>query len=128
MYYFLCTWFEKFVFPVIVSADILIYWLQPSKGLVNAMDSLLIYNDPYGVVLVMGSWNYPIQLTLLPVVGAIAAGNCVIIKPSPMSPASADLVASLIPKYLDQVIHTLVAWGGLENYAPFCLLKVSVCV
>jgi acyl-CoA reductase-like NAD-dependent aldehyde dehydrogenase len=88
----------------------LTYWLQPSKGLVNAMDDLLIYNDPYGVVLIIGAWNYPIQLTLLPLVGAIAAGNCVILKPSEVSPASAELMAKLIPNYLDQVMFTFIAW------------------
>jgi acyl-CoA reductase-like NAD-dependent aldehyde dehydrogenase len=67
------------------------------------MDGVLIYKDPYGVVLVMGAWNYPLQLTLLPVSGAIAAGNCVVIKPSEVSSASAQLMAKLVPKYLDQV-------------------------
>jgi acyl-CoA reductase-like NAD-dependent aldehyde dehydrogenase len=67
------------------------------------MDGVLIYNDPYGVVLIIGAWNYPLQLTLLPVSGAIAAGNCVIIKPSEVAAASADLIAKLVPKYLDQV-------------------------
>lgn len=62
-----------------------------------------MYKDPYGVVLVIGAWNYPLQLTLLPVAGAIAAGNCVIIKPSEISPATSRLMAELIPKYLDQV-------------------------
>jgi acyl-CoA reductase-like NAD-dependent aldehyde dehydrogenase len=108
---------------VIVSTNVLAYWLQPSKGLVNILDSLLIYNDPYGVVLIMGAWNYPLQLTLLPLVGAIAAGNCVVIKPSEVSPASASLVAKLIPKYLDQVMCTLIALDGLENCATFCFLK-----
>jgi acyl-CoA reductase-like NAD-dependent aldehyde dehydrogenase len=69
----------------------------------NVMDGVLIYNDPYGVVLIIGAWNYPLQLTLLPVSGAIAAGNCVIIKPSEIATASAELMAKLIPKYLDQV-------------------------
>jgi acyl-CoA reductase-like NAD-dependent aldehyde dehydrogenase len=64
---------------------------------------VLIYNDPYGVVLVIGSWNYPLQLLLLPVSGAIAAGNCVIVKPSEGAAASAQLIAKLLPKYLDQV-------------------------
>lgn len=48
--------------------------------LLNAPGTSRIYKDPLGVVLVLGAWNYPVQLTLLPVVGAIAAGNCVLIK------------------------------------------------
>lgn len=67
------------------------------------LDGVSIYHDPYGVVLIMGAWNYPLQLTLLPACGAIAAGNCVILKPSEVSPASAQLMAELIPKYLDPV-------------------------
>ncbi|PNF42212.1 Aldehyde dehydrogenase family 3 member B1 [Cryptotermes secundus] len=90
---------------------------KPSKGLVNAMDGLLIYNDPYGVVLIIGAWNYPIHLTLLPLVGAIAAGNCVILKPSEMSPASAELLAKLIPNYLDQECFQVVQGGVPETTA-----------
>lgn len=67
------------------------------------MDSVEIHKDPFGVVLIMGAWNYPLQLTLLPVAGAIAAGNCIIIKPSEVSPASAKFIAETIPKYLDNV-------------------------
>jgi acyl-CoA reductase-like NAD-dependent aldehyde dehydrogenase len=88
--------------------------LQPSKGLINAMDTVLIYNDPYGVVLIIGAWNYPIQLVLLPLVGAIAAGNCAVIKPSEVAPASADLMARLIPNYLDQVMCIFIAWDWLQ--------------
>lgn len=67
------------------------------------MDDILIHKDPYGVVLVMGAWNYPLQLTLLPVIGAIAAGNSVVIKPSEIAPATAKIIAELIPKYLNRV-------------------------
>lgn len=62
----------------------------------------------------MGAWNYPIQLTFGPVVGAIAAGNCVIIKPSEVAPATASLIAELAPKYLDQSCYQ-VYLGGVEE-------------
>lgn len=71
--------------------------------MINILDDVFIHKDPYGVVLVMGAWNYPLQLTLLPVVGAIAAGNCVVIKPSEIAPATAKIIAELIPKYLNRV-------------------------
>ncbi|CAH1407151.1 unnamed protein product [Nezara viridula] len=74
---------------------------KPEKNLITMLDKVRIYNDPKGVVLVMGAWNYPINLTLMPVIGAISAGNCVIIKPSEVAPASANVIAELIPKYLD---------------------------
>lgn len=67
------------------------------------MDQVIIQKEPYGVVLVIGAWNYPIQLTLVPVLGAIAAGNCVVIKPSEVAEHSANLLKKLIPMYLDQV-------------------------
>lgn len=77
--------------------------LQPEKSFVYMLDTVVVHKDPYGVVLIMGAWNYPIQLTLLPVAGAIAAGNCVIIKPSEVSSASEKFIADAIPKYLDNV-------------------------
>ena len=57
--------------------------------------------EPLGTVLIIGAWNYPVQLTLAPYVAALAAGNCALLKPSELAPASSALMASLIPKYLD---------------------------
>ncbi|XP_021931429.1 aldehyde dehydrogenase, dimeric NADP-preferring-like isoform X4 [Zootermopsis nevadensis] len=93
-------------------------WTQPEKppkSLMNVMDGVFIYNDPYGVVLIIGAWNYPLQLTLLPVSGAIAAGNCVIIKPSEVATACAQLMANLIPMYLDQECFHVVLGGIPET-------------
>jgi acyl-CoA reductase-like NAD-dependent aldehyde dehydrogenase len=67
------------------------------------LDGVYIYKDPFGTVLVMGAWNYPLQLTLVPVAAAIAAGNCVIIKPSEVAEYTAKFIADTIPKYLDNV-------------------------
>ncbi|KAG8338277.1 aldehyde dehydrogenase 3, member A2 [Homalodisca vitripennis] len=87
---------------------------SPSKSFANLFDGLKILKEPYGVVLVLGAWNYPVQLTLLPVAGAIAAGNCVVIKPSEVAPASAKLMADLIPKYLDSECYHVVLGGVAE--------------
>lgn len=57
--------------------------------------------DPLGVVLVIAPWNYPVQLLLAPVVGALAAGNAVVAKPSELAPATSAAVARLLPRYLD---------------------------
>lgn len=57
--------------------------------------------DPLGVALVIAPWNYPVQLLLAPVVGALAAGNCVVAKPSELAPATSRVVADLLPRYLD---------------------------
>lgn len=67
------------------------------------MDKVQIKKDPYGVVLIIGPWNYPFQLCAIPLIGAIAAGNCVILKPSELSPATAKTFAKIIPRYLDEV-------------------------
>nr|CAD7405601.1 unnamed protein product [Timema poppensis] len=88
---------------------------KPPKSFVNMLDGVLIYNDPYGVVLIIGAWNYPLQLALLPMAGAIAAGNTVILKPSEVSPASAQLIAKLLPKYLDQECFQVVLGGVPET-------------
>lgn len=52
--------------------------------------------EPFGVVLIIGPWNYPLQLTLMPLVGAVAAGNCVVLKPSEVAPHTAEAIAKLI--------------------------------
>ena len=59
--------------------------------------------DPFGVVLILGAWNYPFSLTLQPMAGAIAAGNTVIIKPSEYAAKTASIMSQLIPRYLDNV-------------------------
>ena len=51
-----------------------------------------------GVCLVMGAWNYPIQLSLQPVTGAVASGNCVVIKPSELASATAKVIENLVKK------------------------------
>lgn len=81
---------------------------KPPKSLANALDNLEIYHDPYGVVLVIGAWNYPLQLLLVPVAAAIAAGNCVILKPSELAANCAKFVQETIPKYLDNVSFSTI--------------------
>ncbi|XP_049962956.1 aldehyde dehydrogenase, dimeric NADP-preferring-like isoform X1 [Schistocerca serialis cubense] len=88
---------------------------KPEKGLVYLLDDVVIYNEPYGVVLIVGAWNYPFQLSLLPAAGAIAAGNCLVIKPSEMSPHTSKLVAELVPKYLDRDCFHVVEGGVAET-------------
>lgn len=61
-----------------------------------------IMSEPYGVVLILSPWNYPFQLTMAPLVGAIAAGNCVIIKPSEHSPHTTALIDELITEFFDE--------------------------
>jgi aldehyde dehydrogenase (NAD+) len=72
--------------------------------------------EPYGTVLVIGAWNFPFVLTLGPAVGAIAAGNTVVLKPSEVCPASSALMAELVPKYLDSdAIAVIEGDGGVSQ-------------
>ena len=69
--------------------------------------------QPVGVALVIAPWNYPVQLLLSPLVGALAAGCCALLKPSELAPASARVIADLIPRYLDPEA-VIVAEGGVD--------------
>lgn len=73
-----------------------------------------IQPEPQGTVLIMGAWNYPLQLVLAPLVAVIAAGNCAVIKPSELAPAVSSLLAKLIPSYLDTQAVSVVE-GGVEE-------------
>lgn len=68
--------------------------------------------EPYGTVLIIGAWNFPFALTLGPAVGAIAAGNTVVLKPSEVAPASSALMAELVPRYLDSEAVVVVEGDG----------------
>jgi len=95
-------------------------WMKPQyvdAPLVNKFDNPQIRYEPLGVVLIIGAWNYPIQLTLVPLVGAIAAGNCVVIKPSELSPHTAQLIAELIPRYLDTTCFKVINGAVAETTA-----------
>ncbi|MBW0019044.1 MAG: aldehyde dehydrogenase family protein [Mycobacterium sp.] len=69
--------------------------------------------EPYGTVLIIGAWNYPFYLTLGPAVGAIAAGNTVILKPSEVAAESSRLMAELVPRYLDKDAIAVVEGDGM---------------
>jgi len=74
-------------------------WMRPESvrtNLINLPSSSKIYKDPLGVVLIIAPWNYPLQLLLVPLVGAIAGGNCAIIKPSELAPATAAITQKMI--------------------------------
>ncbi|MET0699999.1 MAG: aldehyde dehydrogenase family protein [Mycobacterium sp.] len=68
--------------------------------------------EPYGTVLIIGAWNFPFALTLGPAVGAIAAGNTVVLKPSEVAPASSALMARLVPRYLDNDAIAVIEGDG----------------
>lgn len=73
--------------------------------------------EPLGTVLVIAPWNYPVQLLLLPMATAIAAGNCVVGKPSELAPTVSAALARLVPRYLDERAVRLVEGGVDETTA-----------
>lgn len=77
---------------------------QPAVGKVEP--------QPLGLVLIMGPWNYPVNNLLIPLVSAIAAGNCAVIKPSEMAPAVSALLEKLVPQYLDHRAVAVVTGGA----------------
>lgn len=85
-------------------------WMRPKRvksTLENFPSSAWIQPEPLGVVLIIGPWNYPFQLMVSPLVGAIAAGNCAILKPSEHAPNTASVVADLIADTFDPSYITL---------------------
>lgn len=91
-------------------------WMKPKRvgtPLTLFLSRSYIINEPLGVVLIVGPWNYPFQLVLAPLVGAIAAGNCAIIKPSEMASATATLVNEMITNAFPRNFVASLT-GGIE--------------
>ncbi|KAG0291612.1 aldehyde dehydrogenase 3, member A2 [Dissophora globulifera] len=84
-------------------------------GIVNKFDNVHIRKDPLGLVLIIGAWNYPLNLLLAPAVGAIAAGNTVLLKPSEVAANTAALLTKLLPSYLDQRCYRIVNGAAAET-------------
>jgi aldehyde dehydrogenase (NAD+) len=93
-------------------------WLRPEKArlpLVLQPGKGWVQREPLGVVGIIGPWNYPVFLLLSPLVGAIAAGNCAVIKPSEHTPTVSALLAELLPQYLDPDTIAVVEGGAAET-------------
>lgn len=95
-------------------------WMKPervSSDLMNITNTSELRREPLGVVLMIAPWNYPIQLFFSPLVGALAAGNCVILKPSELSPHTSALFAKLISEYMDPDVVQVVEGAVPETTA-----------
>lgn len=93
-------------------------WSKPKRhrtDLANFHGKSYSVFEPYGVVLVMAPWNYPFMLTMEPVIGAIAAGNCVVAKPSAYSPATSSIIKKILDKVFDEEYVAVVEGGRAEN-------------
>lgn len=78
-------------------------------------DESYIHSEPLGVALIIGTWNYPFNLLIQPMVGAIAAGNAVVLKPSELSANMAKLLAITIPQYMDKDCYPVINGGVPET-------------
>ena len=92
-------------------------WMSREKvktNLLNFPSKSFIYKEPLGVVLIIGPWNYPLQLLLTPLVGAMAAGNCVVLKPSEFATATANVIKKIIEENFSPEYILYVEGEGLE--------------
>lgn len=92
-------------------------WARPRKvslPLNQKPGSAWVQPEPLGVALIIGPWNYPFQLMISPLVGAIAAGNCAILKPSELAPATSRVLAKLVAETFDPA-HVALVEGGVET-------------
>ncbi|CAG8566628.1 1136_t:CDS:2 [Dentiscutata heterogama] len=95
-------------------------WAEPDYVKVNVghmLNKCHVRKEPVGIVLIIGTWNYPINLLFMPFIGAIAAGCTVILKPSELSAHTATLISELFPKYLDPNAYRIVSGGVVETTA-----------
>ena len=93
-------------------------WLKPQKVAVPLAvmpAKAFVVSEPVGVALIIAPWNYPMQLLLAPLVGAIAAGNAALLKPSELAPATSAALAKLIPVYLDARAIAIVEGAAKET-------------
>ncbi|KAM4795079.1 aldehyde dehydrogenase family 3 member A2 isoform 2-T2 [Rhinophrynus dorsalis] len=101
-----------------LALDKLPEWTAPQhvkKNLMTISDEVYIRREPLGVVLIIGAWNYPVVVLLQPLVGAIAAGNAAVLKPSEVSEHTAKVIEKLIPRYLDKELYPVVNGGVAET-------------
>jgi aldehyde dehydrogenase (NAD+) len=90
-------------------------WMKPKSvgtNLLNFPSTSYVLSEPLGVVLIISPWNYPFQLLFTPLVGAIAAGNCVVMKPSEIAPATAAVMRKIIETTFDKNYILFVEGDG----------------
>src|SRR5690625_1770060 len=89
-------------------------WIKPKRAaapMTHKGTANYIYYEPYGVTLIISPWNYPLQLAIAPAIGAIAAGNTVILKPSELTPHTSGLLNKLITETFDPNVFTVIEGG-----------------
>ena len=93
-------------------------WAKPKRvatPLMHFPAKSKIYTEPLGVVLIMSPWNYPLQLTIAPLIAAISAGDCAVVKPSRYSPATSAVMGQMLNQYFDQEYISVFQGGSQVN-------------
>lgn len=93
-------------------------WARPKRvptPLVHFPAKSTIYTEPLGVVLIMSPWNYPLQLTIAPLIAAISAGDCAVVKPSRYSPATSAAIEKMLGQYFDREYISVFQGGSQVN-------------
>src|SRR5438477_1642625 len=86
-------------------------WMKPvpfNTPTLLAPSEVRVRFDPLGVGLIIGTWNYPVMLSLSPLIAAISGGNAAVVKPSEIAPATSEVISRLIPEYLDRDAFSVV--------------------
>lgn len=117
------------LFPVLDEIDYLLKhlnkWMRPEKvraSLLTEPSKNEIRREPLGCTLILGTWNYPLNLILLPLAGAFSGGNCAVLKPSELAPATSTLVKKLIGEQFDDHVAAVVE-GGAETAEELLSLR-----
>ncbi|AZU62146.1 aldehyde dehydrogenase [Neobacillus mesonae] len=100
-------------------------WVRPEKvktPLTHIGSNSYIYSEPYGVALIISPWNYPFQLAIAPLIGAIAAGNCAVMKPSELTPKTSEVLEKLIRECFPEEFIAVVQ-GGVETSQALLIEK-----
>lgn len=100
-------------------------WSSPKRvlpAILNFPSSAKIYKEPYGSVLIIAPWNYPFQLAFAPLVGAVAAGNTVVLKPSELTPNTSSIIKEIVDAVFD-ANHVCVVEGGVPETQELLSLR-----
>ncbi|AFM42472.1 NAD-dependent aldehyde dehydrogenase [Desulfosporosinus acidiphilus SJ4] len=95
-------------------------WLRPKRAgtpILHFKSSCYTISEPYGIALIMSPWNYPFYLTLAPLIGSIAGGNCSVVKPSAYSPATSSIIAQILGECFESGFVSVIEGGRDANQA-----------
>ncbi|MNH90670.1 Aldehyde dehydrogenase [compost metagenome] len=102
-------------------------WVRPKRvktPITHIGSKSTLYAEPYGVALIIAPWNFPFQLAIAPLIGAIAAGNCAIVKPSELTPRTSEVLAKILGETFTEE-YVAVVQGGVETSQALLREKVD---